>query len=143
MLLRTKSLCFIILVLVISNSYGSENNILQDCRERMYAQLIQKDQIFRALAMKISDTYPQECIIEYQNIQRFTAIEGNEYFQETLKDSDYRTLTEASLRDINSQQLPYSMYTNLSVDGPNPKMESQNQSQIEFVEGYGILQGTK
>lgn len=142
-LLKKKNLYFVFLVFGISNSHGNENNVLQDCRERVHARLIQNDQIFRALATKMSDAYPRECVIEYKNLKRFEAIEGNEYFADTFSDDHYRALTKASLNHINAQQLTDSMYTNLSARGPNPKIENQNRTQIEFVEGYGILKGSK
>lgn len=144
MLVKKTSLHLIFLAFVSSNSYGDEATFFEDCRSDVYEQLVREDKVFTAIGLNWSQRVPRECLIKYEKLKRFIAIESVDYFQKSTGDEEYRDSIDASLDEIPVQQAVESTYSNLSIKGPSASYTgNQNTTQIKVVKGYTVLKGSK
>ena len=100
--------------------------------------------MFTAIGLNWSQRVPRECLIKYEKLKRFIAIESVDYFQKSTGDEEYRDSIDASLDEIPVQQAVESTYSNLSIKGPSASYTgNQNTTQIKVVKGYTVLKGSK
>lgn len=144
MKVKTKYLPLIFLALNASKSYGDETTFLKACRAEVYDRLVQEDKVITAMGVKLSKSVPRECLAKYEKLKRFIAIETADYFRKSTGDGKYRDSIDASLDEMPAQQALESIYSNLSIKGPDASYTSkQNASQIKVVKGYSVLRGSK
>lgn len=142
MRVQKKHLYLLFLALITSGSYGDEATFLKTCRSDEYNRLIQEDKIFTAIATRLSQKPPYQCLSKYEQLKRFIAIESTDYFSKSVTDQQYRTSIDVSVDDRRADETPISIYSNLSInEANNTDTGSQKINTLTFLPGYGVMKG--